>query len=133
MNEMQIKKEKTADEKFCSECGEIIRLKAEICPKCGVRQLPVSTAIERSKPTDKKLGEKFLYSAGITFLVFLIIILATTPKQTWMNGFIGSCIFSLFSGGIAMAIPTTRKIIYLPISISTLLFVAMVIGLAFKH
>lgn len=29
---------KGIDEKFCSECGEIIKLKAEICPKCGVRQ-----------------------------------------------------------------------------------------------
>ena len=26
------------DEKCCSECGEIIRRRAEICPKCGVRQ-----------------------------------------------------------------------------------------------
>lgn len=26
------------DEKFCEECGELIRIKAEICPKCGVRQ-----------------------------------------------------------------------------------------------
>lgn len=34
------KKSKNIDEKFCSECGEIIRIKAEICPKCGVRQLP---------------------------------------------------------------------------------------------
>lgn len=31
---------KSADEKFCSECGEVIKLKAEICPKCGVRQMP---------------------------------------------------------------------------------------------
>lgn len=30
--------EKTADQKYCQECGEIIRSKAEICPKCGVRQ-----------------------------------------------------------------------------------------------
>lgn len=29
---------KKTDEKFCFECGEIIRAKAEICPKCGVRQ-----------------------------------------------------------------------------------------------
>lgn len=29
---------KTADEKFCADCGAIIALKAEICPKCGVRQ-----------------------------------------------------------------------------------------------
>ena len=30
---------KGADEKFCSECGAVIKAKAEICPKCGVRQL----------------------------------------------------------------------------------------------
>lgn len=29
---------KGMDEVFCSECGEIIKEKAEICPKCGVRQ-----------------------------------------------------------------------------------------------
>lgn len=29
---------KTENEKFCHECGEIILAKAEICPKCGVRQ-----------------------------------------------------------------------------------------------
>ncbi|MEI6789676.1 MAG: NINE protein [Myxococcaceae bacterium] len=29
---------KALDEKFCSECGDIIKSKAEICPKCGVRQ-----------------------------------------------------------------------------------------------
>lgn len=35
---------KAIDEKFCSECGSIIKAKAEICPKCGVRQIgkPVS-------------------------------------------------------------------------------------------
>jgi len=30
--------QKAADEKFCSECGAVIKAKAEICPKCGVRQ-----------------------------------------------------------------------------------------------
>ena len=30
--------EKAVDEKFCSECGSIIKAKVEICPKCGVRQ-----------------------------------------------------------------------------------------------
>jgi TM2 domain-containing membrane protein YozV len=29
---------KQADEKFCHECGALIRARAEICPKCGVRQ-----------------------------------------------------------------------------------------------
>ncbi len=31
---------KGADEKFCSECSAVIKAKAEICPKCGVRQFP---------------------------------------------------------------------------------------------
>jgi TM2 domain-containing membrane protein YozV len=29
---------KALDEKFCSECGAAIKARAEICPKCGVRQ-----------------------------------------------------------------------------------------------
>ncbi|MBI5843108.1 MAG: NINE protein [Deltaproteobacteria bacterium] len=31
---------KASDEKYCTECGEIIKARAEICPKCGVRQFP---------------------------------------------------------------------------------------------
>ena len=38
MNKVTEQKSKTADEKFCNDCGEIINTKAEICPKCGVRQ-----------------------------------------------------------------------------------------------
>src|SRR5688500_13555009 len=38
---------KNADEKFCQECGEVIRAKAEICPKCGVRQPNQSIAFGR--------------------------------------------------------------------------------------
>ncbi|MBC3811355.1 TM2 domain-containing protein [Undibacterium aquatile] len=37
-------REKKLDEKFCADCGEIIKLKAEICPKCGCRQSPVPPA-----------------------------------------------------------------------------------------
>jgi len=29
---------KTENEKYCQECGGVINIKAEICPKCGVRQ-----------------------------------------------------------------------------------------------
>ncbi len=36
MNDSNVKE---LDEKFCSECGAIIKLKAEICPKCGIRQM----------------------------------------------------------------------------------------------
>lgn len=29
---------KQENEKYCTECGGLINIKAEICPKCGVRQ-----------------------------------------------------------------------------------------------
>lgn len=35
---MPPEKMKTSDEKYCLECGEVIRRKAVICPFCGVRQ-----------------------------------------------------------------------------------------------
>ena len=36
---MDVPVTKTSEEKFCSECGAIIKAKAEVCPKCGVRQM----------------------------------------------------------------------------------------------
>jgi TM2 domain-containing membrane protein YozV len=36
---------KQENEKYCTECGEMINIKAEICPKCGVRQTMQSTLI----------------------------------------------------------------------------------------
>lgn len=44
---------KAIDEKFCSDCGEIIKLKAEICPLCGVRQMPPPAYIQTTpQPSD---------------------------------------------------------------------------------
>lgn len=45
---------KSVDEKFCGECGTIIKVKAEICPQCGVRQIPIQ------KPSDVSKLMKFL-------------------------------------------------------------------------
>lgn len=47
-NNMSDSSVKASDEKFCSECGSVIRAKAEICPKCGVRQM--------NKPMSINLG-----------------------------------------------------------------------------
>lgn len=35
-NNLQVSKQ--SDEQFCSSCGKPIKIKAEICPHCGVRQ-----------------------------------------------------------------------------------------------
>jgi len=45
MSQPTVERVKGADEKFCSECGETIKAKAEICPKCGVRQMPASSGL----------------------------------------------------------------------------------------
>jgi len=40
---------KEDNEKYCQECGEKINIKAEICPKCGVRQPNTTTIIIENK------------------------------------------------------------------------------------
>jgi TM2 domain-containing membrane protein YozV/ribosomal protein L40E len=47
--------QKAADEKFCSECGAIIKARAEICPKCGVRQMvaPLLSGLSSVAPNGK--------------------------------------------------------------------------------
>ena len=39
--------QKQADEQFCSSCGKPIKIKAEICPYCGVRQHSYSSKSEK--------------------------------------------------------------------------------------
>ncbi len=53
MNEIIEKRVKELDEKFCSECGETIKAKAEICPKCGVRQAAAPSAFVTTAPNGK--------------------------------------------------------------------------------
>lgn len=51
--EQQVQKTKGSDERFCSECGAIIKLKAEICPKCGVRQMSFPNTLTATAPNGK--------------------------------------------------------------------------------
>jgi TM2 domain-containing membrane protein YozV len=41
--------QKAADEAFCPSCGAVIKKDAEICPKCGVRQLASPQAGTQAK------------------------------------------------------------------------------------
>jgi TM2 domain-containing membrane protein YozV len=47
MTEIVLQKANAA-EKYCFECGAVIRANAEICPKCGVRQ-PAMNQDEKNK------------------------------------------------------------------------------------
>ncbi len=40
-------------EKFCADCGALINAKAEICPKCGVRQMPAPIGLGAVAPNGK--------------------------------------------------------------------------------
>ncbi|MDD4964122.1 MAG: TM2 domain-containing protein [Gallionella sp.] len=58
---------KAVDEKFCSECGSVIKAKAEICPKCGVRQMRKPLAINLGPVADN--GKNRI--AAVLFAFFL--------------------------------------------------------------
>ena len=58
---------KAIDEKFCSECGAIIKAKAEICPKCGVRQMPRPVAVNLG--TTASNGKSRIAAALLAFFL----------------------------------------------------------------
>ncbi|MFY9260558.1 MAG: TM2 domain-containing protein [Gallionella sp.] len=58
---------KAIDEKFCSECGAVIKAKAEICPKCGVRQMSKPVAINLGAVADN--GKSRIAAALFAFFL----------------------------------------------------------------
>jgi len=59
--------QKGPNEKFCSECGAIINAKAEICPKCGVRQMPIPLPTNFRTATDT--GRSRIVTAFLAFFL----------------------------------------------------------------
>lgn len=53
MNSLEPSRSKSINEKFCSDCGSTINVKAEICPKCGVRQVSQQTTFGNTAPNGK--------------------------------------------------------------------------------
>ena len=98
-NQPPAKIEKAVGEKFCHECGATIRLKAEICPQCGVRQ-PLVPDQNRSHESGEKEKRGLL----------------TTPVLISAIGNIavGLCWFSLmcFPVGIPMIILCIFEFMY---------------------
>ena len=54
--------------KFCSNCGAVIDIKAEICPKCGVRASPPPVLEVRVAPS-VNIAKRMLYLFGAFMLV----------------------------------------------------------------
>ncbi|SFK69959.1 TM2 domain-containing membrane protein YozV [Halogranum rubrum] len=57
-----------ADTVFCRDCGERISARAEICPECGVRQLPPPTSSVDSALDDLLKGGNPFVAAALSAL-----------------------------------------------------------------
>ena len=53
MEQQEVPRIKAPDEKFCIDCGTTVNVKAEICPKCGVRQTSPPNALGNTAPNGK--------------------------------------------------------------------------------
>lgn len=63
--------QKAADEKFCMDCGVIIKAKAEICPKCGVRQFDPPGSQQATNQTIPSSPNGKSKLAAVLFALFL--------------------------------------------------------------
>ena len=86
-----------------------------------------NTANPRQK-TKSYITKRFYISFAWALAAFILIIIGTTPRDQWVSGFIGSVIFALLSGVMAMAIPTRQKIIFVPVSLVICFIIAVTIG-----
>ena len=76
---------KQDNQKYCTDCGELINIKAEICPKCGVRQ-------QNSSVSNKK-DDKWLIS------VLLCLFLGGLGAHRFYTGHTGIGVIQLLTLG----------------------------------
>jgi ribosomal protein L40E len=69
---------KSLDEKFCATCGAIIKLNAEICPKCGVRQMAAAQEVSQEGADGFLKFVTFLFP--IIGLILYLLWIDTKPK-----------------------------------------------------
>jgi TM2 domain-containing membrane protein YozV len=87
-----------AENKYCSNCGEQIDAKAEICPECGVRQEPATSSNDVDRTTAALLAlllggvgaHKFYMGRTKLGLVYLCFVWTFIPA---IVGFIEGIIY----------------------------------------
>jgi len=78
----------------------------------------------RPKPS---AGARFLWTAAIAFPVFFGFVLLT-PREAWLVGALGSAMFAVMSGLVAMCIPVRTKVLFIAPSIIIFVVIAYLIG-----
>ena len=78
----------TENQKYCKDCGAVIHINAEICPKCGIRQMNV--------PNDE-IGQ-FLKNKWLITLI-LCLLGGTLGLHNFYNKKIGLGILQLITFG----------------------------------
>ncbi|SEA73044.1 hypothetical protein SAMN05660420_03006 [Desulfuromusa kysingii] len=95
---------KSANEKFCRECGSLISVRAEICPKCGVRQMDPNTSISVTKDGTLWLPVPSMILGMMMFLTFF-------DDSGWDSDTIIGCAFFAILGLVLgiVSVSTQRK------------------------
>jgi hypothetical protein len=77
-------------QKYCTDCGKLILARAEICPECGCRQLPIQSAVSSYGVPKLRVDP----AAGPMILLLVLNILwsglgniAIGDKRGWGFGF----------------------------------------------
>jgi hypothetical protein len=87
-------------------------------------EIDVSSIGEDKKPT---FAVRFGLTALIGFPIFMFFVLLL-PRAAWLVGAIGSAIFAVLAGLIAICIPVKRKILFIAPSIFICIVLAYLIG-----
>ena len=80
-----------------------------------------------ASPAKPSVAARFAWTAGCTFVVFMILILLITPAA-WRLGGVGSLAFALFAGLIGMCIPVRAKVGFIIPGMVVALLIAYLIG-----
>jgi hypothetical protein len=94
------KKSPGPSEVFCTECGEIIKQRADICPNCGVRQNGQSSGGQGTDPQNTTVNVQQDEGTGLTDRrqyelekvankstgTIILVALLLTPAAYWMMG-----------------------------------------------
>ncbi len=73
-------------------------------------------------------GQRCLMTFLWTIPIYVTMVLATGPKETWFVGVMGALILSLFSGVVALLIPTKNNLVFTCIGVCASLLLMAYIG-----